>query len=67
MPKVRFFKEDVFGNTELISSYDTETGITTYYADEAVIAEQRDKNMKRAGTAASDIAMQDPKSPLFNL
>lgn len=67
MPRVRFFGEDVFGNTTLISSYDTETGVTTYYTDMEKILEQKDKNMKSAGKAASDIAMQDPDSPLFNL
>ena len=62
----RFFAEDENGNAVLISAYDPKTWECTY-CNEDFIAKQKEKNMERAGKAASDIVNQDPNSALLSV
>lgn len=67
MPYARFFCEDENGNAVLQQVVDLDTKEVTYYVDEQTIADQCDKNMERAGRAASDIVRQDPDSALLKI
>lgn len=67
MPKARIFGKGANGEDVLLSTVDLDTGDVTYYVSPDVVAKQRNKNMERVSVAASDIAAQNPTSPLFNL
>ncbi len=66
MPRARIFGKDENGNEILLCLYDFETKEIMYSVSEAVIAEKRRINNERLSSAASDIAMRNPMSPLFD-
>lgn len=66
MPRARIFGKDENGNEILLCLYDFETKEIMYRVSDDVIAEKRRINNERLSSAASDIAMQDPTSPLFD-
>lgn len=66
MSKSRFYGKDENGENILLGWYDFDTDEMTYCVSEKVVAEKRRKNTERISAAASDIAMRNPTSPLFD-
>lgn len=66
MPKARFYYKDGDKEPILIGYYNSDTNEVVRLISDDELKRIRSKTTERIANAASDIAMQNPTSPLFD-